>query len=94
MREIRGDAKKVGSLLGRKFAFDYNQREYRWEKKQVTELPGFRRFLEESGLEFRSHSEFKKADMDALEAISEEKGVSVASLVRQAVKSFLKRRRG
>ena len=30
--------------------------------------------------------------MDTLEAIAEEKGVSVASLVRQAVKTYLKRR--
>ena len=27
--------------------------------------PGFRRFLEESGLPFRSHAEFKKTDLDA-----------------------------
>ena len=39
MREIRGDAKSVRSLLGgSKFAIDYYQREFRWEKKQVTEL--------------------------------------------------------
>lgn len=39
MREIRGDAKNIRSLLGgSKFAIDYYQREYRWEKKQVTEL--------------------------------------------------------
>ncbi len=39
MREIRGLAKNIRSLLGgSKFAIDYYQREYRWEKKQVTEL--------------------------------------------------------
>lgn len=39
MREIRGDAKSIRTLLsGSKFAIDYYQREYRWEKKQVTEL--------------------------------------------------------
>ena len=39
MREIDGDAKSLRSLLGgAKFAIDYYQREYRWEKKQVTEL--------------------------------------------------------
>ncbi len=26
--------------------------------------PGFRRFIEETGLPFRAHSEFKKADLD------------------------------
>ena len=39
MREIRGDAKCIRALLGgAKFAIDYYQREYRWEKKQVVEL--------------------------------------------------------
>ena len=39
MREIRGDAKNLRSLLGgAKFAIDYYQREYRWETKQVAEL--------------------------------------------------------
>jgi hypothetical protein len=39
MREIRGDAKNIRSLLGgAKFAIDYYQREYRWKKKQVAEL--------------------------------------------------------
>ena len=39
MKEIRGDAKNLRSLLGgSKFAIDYYQREFRWEKKQVTEL--------------------------------------------------------
>lgn len=38
MREIRGDAKKIRSLLGRaKYAIDYYQREYRWACKQITE---------------------------------------------------------
>ena len=32
------------------------------------------------------------ADMERLEAIAEKRGVSVASLVRGAVKAFLKRR--
>jgi hypothetical protein len=35
----------------------------------------------------------ERADMDALEAIAEEKGVSVASLVREAIRAFLRRRR-
>lgn len=39
MKEIRGDAKNLRALLGgAKFAIDYYQREYRWEKKQVAEL--------------------------------------------------------
>lgn len=39
MREIRGDAKNLRSLLGgTKFSIDYYQREYRWTKKQVAEL--------------------------------------------------------
>ena len=39
MREIRGNAKNIRSLLGgAKFAIDYYQREYRWETKQVAEL--------------------------------------------------------
>ena len=37
--------------------------------------------------------DIEKADMDALEAIAEKRSVSVASLVRDAVKAFLKRRR-
>ena len=39
MNEIRGDAKNIRSLLGgAKFSIDYYQREYRWGKKQVSEL--------------------------------------------------------
>ncbi len=39
MKEIRGDAKNIRSLLGgAKYAIDYYQREYRWEQKQITEL--------------------------------------------------------
>ena len=39
MKEIRGDAKNIRTLLGgTKFAIDYYQREYRWKTKQVTEL--------------------------------------------------------
>lgn len=39
MREIRGDAKNIRSLLGgAKYAIDYYQREYRWTRKQITEL--------------------------------------------------------
>ena len=39
MREIRGNAKNLRSLLGgAKFAIDYYQREYRWETRQVSEL--------------------------------------------------------
>ena len=39
MKEIRGDAKNIRSLLnGTKFSIDYYQREYRWGKKQVSEL--------------------------------------------------------
>ena len=36
--------------------------------------------------------DIEKADMERLEAIAEKRGVSVASLVRGAVKAFLKRR--
>lgn len=39
MKEIRGDAKSIRGLLsGSKYSIDYYQREYRWEKKQITEL--------------------------------------------------------
>ena len=39
MKEIRSNAKSIRALLGgSKFAIDYYQREYRWEKKQVIEL--------------------------------------------------------
>ena len=39
MKEIRGDAKNLRTLLGgAKFAIDYYQREYRWQTKQVDEL--------------------------------------------------------
>ncbi|MGQ0562557.1 MAG: DUF262 domain-containing protein [Gemmatimonadota bacterium] len=39
MREIRGDARNIRTLLsGAKFSVDYYQREYRWESKQITEL--------------------------------------------------------
>ena len=39
MKEIRGDAKNIRTLLGgAKFSIDYYQREYRWGTKQVTEL--------------------------------------------------------
>ena len=37
--------------------------------------------------------DIERPDMDALEAIAEERGVSVASLVRAAVAAFLKRRK-
>ena len=36
--------------------------------------------------------DIERPEMDRLEAIAEEKGVSVASLVREAVKAYLKRR--
>ena len=39
MKEIRGLAKNIRSLLGgTKFSIDYYQREYRWETKHVAEL--------------------------------------------------------
>ena len=39
MKEIRGDAKNIRTLLGNfKFSIDYYQREYSWEKRQITEL--------------------------------------------------------
>ena len=39
MKEIRSDAKNLRDLLsGTKFAIDYYQREYSWQKKQVEEL--------------------------------------------------------
>jgi hypothetical protein len=34
--------------------------------------PGFKRFIKESGLEFRSHPEFKKADLDARQELYQE----------------------
>jgi hypothetical protein len=39
MKEIRGDAKNIRTLLsGAKYAIDYYQREYRWETKHISEL--------------------------------------------------------
>jgi hypothetical protein len=39
MKEIRGDAKSIRSLLsGAKYGIDYYQREYRWETKHISEL--------------------------------------------------------
>jgi hypothetical protein len=39
VKEIRGDTKNIRALLGgAKYAIDYYQREYRWERKQITEL--------------------------------------------------------
>ena len=39
MKEILGDAKNIRALLGNeKYAIDYYQREYRWERKQISEL--------------------------------------------------------
>lgn len=39
MQEIRGDAKNIRSLLSNvEFGIDYYQREYRWRKKQITDL--------------------------------------------------------
>ena len=39
MKEIRGEAKNVRSLLSaEKYAIDYYQREYRWETKHIAEL--------------------------------------------------------
>jgi hypothetical protein len=39
MKEIRGDAKNIRSLLGgAKYSIDYYQREYKWEAKQIFEL--------------------------------------------------------
>lgn len=39
MKEIRGDAKNIDTLLSNaRYAIDYYQREYRWERKQVVEL--------------------------------------------------------
>lgn len=38
MKEIQGQAKKLRELLGAKYAIDYYQRDYKWERKQVQEL--------------------------------------------------------
>lgn len=38
MREILGEARTVRELLRNKYAIDYYQREYKWGRKQVTEL--------------------------------------------------------
>ena len=38
-REIDGKGRTVRELLaGRKYSIDYYQREYKWQKKQLTEL--------------------------------------------------------
>ncbi|MCG5531515.1 HNH endonuclease family protein [Halorhodospira halochloris] len=116
MREIRGDAKNIRSLLGGANHFECHSdefghrtdfAEYRnriggllllpksfnasygdlpYEKKREHYLkqnllaqslhklayendPGFKRFVNESGLPFRPHPEFKKADLDARQAL-------------------------
>lgn len=38
INKIDGDAKSVRALLGEKYAIDYYQREYRWERKHVDAL--------------------------------------------------------
>lgn len=39
MKEIRGDAKNIRTLLGgAKYAIDYYQREYKWQTKHISEL--------------------------------------------------------
>ena len=38
-------------------------------EKAYDHNPGFRRFIEESGLPFRAHAEFKKGDLDARQAL-------------------------
>src|SRR5215467_5401187 len=39
MKEIRGNAKNIRELLsGAKYGVDYYQREYRWERKHISEL--------------------------------------------------------
>jgi hypothetical protein len=60
MREIRGNARNLRALLGgAKFAArSLHERTYEHN-------PGSRRFIEDSGLEFRPHAAFNKADLDA-----------------------------
>ena len=41
--------------------------------------PGFRRFREESGLGFRPHAEFKKADLDARQELYRESAEQIWS---------------
>jgi len=63
-REIDGKGRTVRELLaGRKYSIDYYQREYKWQQKQVAEL------IEESGLLFRLRAGFRKADLDARQAL-------------------------
>jgi hypothetical protein len=38
-------------------------------EKAYTHDPGFRRFMDKTGLPFRAHPEFKKADLDARQAL-------------------------
>ena len=69
MREIRGDARNIRSLLGgAKFAIDDYQREYRWETKQVVELINdlSDKFLEshDSGNERSAVEGLEKAPLD------------------------------
>lgn len=67
-------------LLPKSFNASYSDKPYREKREyyysqnllaqslheKAYELdPGFRRFIEKSGLEFRPHSDFKKADLDA-----------------------------
>ena len=38
MKEIRGQEQSIKQLIGKKYAVDSYQREYRWEKKQLDDL--------------------------------------------------------
>lgn len=59
-------AEKVEHYLGQNLlARSLHQRAY-------DHNPGFRRFIEESGLPFREHREFKKADLDARQKLYQE----------------------
>jgi hypothetical protein len=78
-REIDGKGRTVRELLaGRKYSIDYYQREHylgqnlfarSLHERAYDHNPGFRRFIEASGLPFRAHAAFRKADLDARQAL-------------------------
>jgi hypothetical protein len=59
--------------------------------KQRGKRPGRRRIVKEP---VRLSVDYEREDFEALEAIATERQTSVASIVRQAAREFVKRERG